>query len=210
MEERPRLRDFRLPPGRHGIPREQVSQNQRWRLIGAAGEVLLVRGYRGLSTAEISEVAAVSRSTFYGQFANRDECLLVAFEAAADSLLQLASGPCRRGYLEPAEKVDSALDSIFGFLANEPASAAMLGAEAPAAVPMIAVARERLIEELAARLREARGFAVEQPSHADRILIAGAFALASRLISEHRFDALPRLGAELGELIAVGVWTPSA
>jgi hypothetical protein len=44
---------YRLPSGRHHIPPELVAENQRWRLLGAAAEVLAERGYAHTKTADI-------------------------------------------------------------------------------------------------------------------------------------------------------------
>jgi len=55
----------RLPPGRHGLPREFVVHNQRERLIAGLAEAVAEHGYSGTTIAHITAHAAVSRRTFY-------------------------------------------------------------------------------------------------------------------------------------------------
>ena len=42
----------RLPPGRHGLPREFVAHNQRERLIAGIAEAIAENGYAGTTIAE--------------------------------------------------------------------------------------------------------------------------------------------------------------
>ncbi|HWP32287.1 MAG TPA: TetR/AcrR family transcriptional regulator, partial [Solirubrobacterales bacterium] len=51
----------RLPPGRHGLPREFVVHNQRERLIAGLAEAIAENGYSGTTIAHITRHAAVSR-----------------------------------------------------------------------------------------------------------------------------------------------------
>ena len=54
------FQEFRLPPGRHGIAPEAVAQNQRWRLLGAAAEVLAEQGHVNTTSTRVSKRAGVS------------------------------------------------------------------------------------------------------------------------------------------------------
>lgn len=67
-----------LPAGRHGIPRDQVSRNQRERLLAATAKAVEERGFAKVRVSDIVRHAAVSRRTFYEHFANRDDCLAAA------------------------------------------------------------------------------------------------------------------------------------
>ena len=83
----------RLPPGRHGLPREFVAQNQRDRL--AAGTIAAVSeyGYHETTITQIAAAAGVSRRTFYGYFDSKEECFLATFDQIAAHLREAA----RRG-----------------------------------------------------------------------------------------------------------------
>src|SRR6187551_64047 len=75
--------EFRLPPGRHGIPADEVAANQRWRLLGAAAEVLAEQGHVNTTSTQVSKHAGVSPATFYQHFDNISDCLVAAYGAAS-------------------------------------------------------------------------------------------------------------------------------
>jgi len=178
---------FQLPRGRHGIPPEQVAENQRWRLLGAAGEVLVERGYARTRVADIAARAGVSRGTFYEFFRDLPACLLATYEMVADCVCDLADSACS-GEGEWEARLRVALEEILRFLAEEPALAHLLGSEVAAGVPAIAAARERLVEKLAR-------------SGADRHSLEGALALVSKRIAAGQAARLPELAPQLAELI---------
>ncbi|HET7052760.1 MAG TPA: helix-turn-helix domain-containing protein [Solirubrobacterales bacterium] len=181
------LSAYKLPRGRHGIPREQVKESQRWRLLGAAAEVLAERGYAQTRVEDIAARAGVSRGTLYKQFESLDGCLLAAYEMAADCVCDLARSACEaEGGMEA--RVRGALDQVLGFLAEEPALAHLLGIEAAVGVPAIATSRERLLGELVAQGVERRS-------------LEGAFALVSERIAAGEAERLPELASQLVELI---------
>ncbi|HET9163154.1 MAG TPA: helix-turn-helix domain-containing protein [Solirubrobacterales bacterium] len=181
------LSDHKLPRGRHGIPREQVAESQRWRLLGAAAEVLAERGYVRARVEDIATRAGVSRGTLYEQFDSLGACLLAAYEMAADCVCDLAVGACA-GEGSWEERLRTALDEILLFLAEEPALAHLLGAEAALSVPAIGAARERLLDRLAAM-------------GAERYSLEGAAAFASERVAVGEADRLPALAGQLAELI---------
>src|SRR5215467_16170916 len=76
----------RLPPGRHGLPREFVARNQRERLIAGLAEAIAENGYASTTIAHITRHAAVSRRTFYEHFNSKDECFVAAYEAVMEQL----------------------------------------------------------------------------------------------------------------------------
>src|SRR3954468_12062851 len=73
----------KLPPGRHGLPRQFVLHNQRARLVDAATQVFGTRSYAEARVPDVLELAAISRKTFYEQFRDKEDCFLAAYEAAA-------------------------------------------------------------------------------------------------------------------------------
>ena len=63
-----------------GLPRSEVAEVQRARMLTAAVEVVSELGYRGMSTARVSGRAGVSRKTFYDLFADREDYFLAVFD----------------------------------------------------------------------------------------------------------------------------------
>jgi len=60
-----------LPPGRHGLSRDFVEKNQRWRLFAELASSIAERGYRATSVGNICAGAALSGRTFYEHFEDR-------------------------------------------------------------------------------------------------------------------------------------------
>ena len=69
-----------MPPGRHLVPRDFVTQNQRERMLLATAELVAERGYQKTTIELIAKTARVALSTFYEQFASKEECFLAAFD----------------------------------------------------------------------------------------------------------------------------------
>jgi AcrR family transcriptional regulator len=197
--------EFRLPPGRHGIPREEVAANQRWRLLGAVSEVLAESGHVQTTSTRVSKKAGVSPATFYQHFENVGECLLMAYEGAAECVSEIVSEACGEEGIEWPSRVGVAVASTLHLLAVEPAMAHLLGPEAPAGEPSIATAREATIERLAGLLAGGRDLrpegAGELPAGTERHLIAGAMAICSERVAAGDVERLPELGPEIAAML---------
>jgi AcrR family transcriptional regulator len=72
-----------LPRGANAPSREVVLMSQRGRLLEGVVEAVAEIGYSATTVQDIIRRARVSRTTFYEQFANKEECFLVAYEAGA-------------------------------------------------------------------------------------------------------------------------------
>jgi AcrR family transcriptional regulator len=165
----------RLPPGRHGLSREQVRESQRRRLLGAAAAVLLEQGYGAITVAAVAGAAGVSTATLYKRFDGLWDCLLAAYEEGADRLcaeIALAGSAPEGG--GPAAAIARGLE----LLAGEPALANLLLTAPPSSAPALGAARMRLAERLALLLRSARPESAASGAR-ELPLIAGALALAS-------------------------------
>ena len=77
----------RLPRGRHGLPREAVTESQRNRIHQAMIEVVSERGYPETRVVDVIGVAGVSRKTFYELFDSKEDCFLAAYDVLLGNLL---------------------------------------------------------------------------------------------------------------------------
>jgi AcrR family transcriptional regulator len=77
-EDESDLRRWRLPRGRHGLPRELVTRSQRERLLAAVVRVTAANGYESTSVADILDEAGVGRESFYELFEDKKDCPLAA------------------------------------------------------------------------------------------------------------------------------------
>jgi AcrR family transcriptional regulator len=187
-----------LPPGRHGLPRDLVRENQRLRLMGAAAERLAEQGYATITVTEVAKGAGVSTGTLYKRFDGLWSCLLEAYELGADRLCGELEGACAEAE-GPGTTASAAIGRALALLDSEPALANLLFATPPTHAAALGAARLRLAERLAALLRAARRDPVAAGDR-ELPLIAGAMALvATRLRS--RDGQLDDLGPLLTEIL---------
>jgi AcrR family transcriptional regulator len=76
-----------LPRGRHRLPREQVTDAQRERLLAAVTELLAAHGYRGFGVADVATRAGVSLAAFYQCFEGKDACVFAGYDRFIEVLL---------------------------------------------------------------------------------------------------------------------------
>ncbi len=87
MTEEPEdLRQWRLPRGRHGLPRELVERSQRERLLAAVVRVTVEKGYESTTVADILGEAGVGRESFYELFDDKLDCMVAAHKILLDDL----------------------------------------------------------------------------------------------------------------------------
>lgn len=116
------LRRWRLPRGRHGLPRELVTRSQRERLLAAVVRVSAANGYESTSVADILDEAGVGRESFYELFEDKKDCLLAARSILVDDLEATVSA----AYGEPrlwVDRVRNALAAMLDWFAADPAAA---------------------------------------------------------------------------------------
>jgi AcrR family transcriptional regulator len=73
----------RLPTGAHGLAREEVERDQRERLQRAMTELIAERGYQGVRILDLTQLAHVSRPTFYELYADKEELFVSTYEDIA-------------------------------------------------------------------------------------------------------------------------------
>jgi AcrR family transcriptional regulator len=93
------LRRWRLPRGRHGLPRELVERSQRERLLAGVVKVTVAKGYESTTVGDILGEAGVGRESFYELFDDKLDCMLAAHNLLLDDLeervrdIYLTEGP---------------------------------------------------------------------------------------------------------------------
>jgi len=196
-EIRPEL--ARLPPGRHGLPREFVSHNQRERLIAGLAEAVAKKGFAGATITDITGEAAVSRRTFYEHFANKDECFLAAFDVVGEQLLDRVYATAREQASWP-EGVRACLDAILRYLAAEPSLARLLMVEGLFAGPVIYDRYREAVSSLIPLFKQGREIsakAAELPETTEEALVGGVAGLINRRILAGEAESLPGLLSDL-------------
>ncbi|HEY2536142.1 MAG TPA: TetR/AcrR family transcriptional regulator, partial [Solirubrobacteraceae bacterium] len=165
----------RLRPGPNGLPRGQVTEIQRSRMLTAAVQAVEEVGYARMTVAQVIGRAKVSRKTFYDVFIDREDCFLAAFEEAI--------ARCRTQVLDAytlesgwRESVRAGLARLLDFMDEEPGLARLCVVEALGAGPRVLESRAKVLDELAEVIDQGRseGNAAREPPEVTAEGIVGA------------------------------------
>lgn len=185
----------RLRPGPSGLPRGQVTQIQRSRMLAAAVRTVEELGYSQMTVAQVIGRARVSRKTFYDVFRDREDCFLAAFEESLDRGRAIAAEAYEREE-NWRDGVRAALERLLAFMDEEPGVARLSIVEALAAGERVLERRAAVLNEIAAvidRGREASGAHREPPEvTAEGVVGAVLAVLHGRVVEAGRqpFTAL--------------------
>jgi AcrR family transcriptional regulator len=192
------LRQWRLPRGRHGLPRELVARSQRERLLAAVVRVTANNGYESTSVADILEEAGVGRESFYELFEDKKDCLLAARGILVDDL----NATVATAYNEPgpwADRVRNALAAMLGWFAADPAAARVVFVELAA----VGAPSRELFRADFARFTKLMDDGLDQPEpvpglpRVTALAIGAALARVYEEVVRDRTAELPRLLPEL-------------
>jgi AcrR family transcriptional regulator len=172
--------------------------SQRQRLIEAMIELCAQRGYLNVSVADVSAQASVSSKTFYEIFADKEDCLLAAYRAAAARLLENTEPVGEtEDWREAASEV---LQRLLVSLQQQPEAGRLLLVEALAGGARVRGERERIVEIFEGRadqfLQSASrdGRVLDLPATA---VIGAVRSLVSRHLRTRTEDRLPTLTEDL-------------
>lgn len=193
----------RLPPGRHGLPREFVVHNQRERLIAGLAEAVAENGYASTTIGHITRHAAVSRRTFYEHFASKDECFVAAYDAVMTELRERIAAAFDEQEEWPLA-VRAGIEAMLRFLVSEPSLARLSMVEALVAGPVVVERYDAAIQSFVPYFRAGR----EGRSHevlarlsptTEEALVGGMVSLISRRILAGKTGELEGLLPDLVE-----------
>jgi AcrR family transcriptional regulator len=194
-----------LPRGRHKLPREIVADDQRRRLLTAAGVAVTEHGYTEMTIEHVVGRAGVSRTAFYEQFTSKGECVAAAQEQAFDRL----SGELRRACEAKSEwpaKVVAAIAVAIDFAVRIPEEAQLLLPQVVAAEPAL-VERAMACNDFFAGLlrsgREQSPRAVALPELTEQALIGGCVSMIATKLLTCQADLLPALASPLVQLVLI-------
>jgi len=193
------LRQWRLPRGRHGLPRELVERSQRERLLAAVVKVTVAKGYESTTVADILGEAGVGRESFYELFDDKLDCMLAAHKILIDELERQVRVPYGETERPWPERVRNALNVTLEWFAADPEAARFLMVElstvGPAFRATFQTVYARFTKLLEDGLRE-DGPAPEM-SRATGLAVGAILARIYEEVVLDRTEELPRL---LGDL----------
>lgn len=191
--------ETRLPPGRHGLPRVFVAENQRERLLNGVVEAVAERGWNATTIAAIVAAAKISRRTFYEYFEGKEDCFGAAYEMIEAHLLEqmlAAPGADERW----PDRVRARLAALLDALARDEAVARCFLVEPLAAGGEVAARYREAMGMLAAALRPEPAPTQLDMEVRDQALIGGIATLIVRRLNSGGAESLPDLLPDLTEL----------
>jgi AcrR family transcriptional regulator len=194
---------WQLPRGPHKLPREVVAGNQRQRLMAGVARALAGHGYAEMTVEHVLAEAGVSRTTFYENFENKRECVLVAHEEAFDRLAGELFRACA-GESEWTAKVAAGIGAAIGFAVRNPEEAQLLVIDAVAADPTLAarvIASNDYLVGLLRHGREQCPSAATLPELTERALIGATTSVVGGRLLCGQADQLADLEPQLVQLL---------
>ena len=192
----------RLPPGRHGLPREFVVENQRQRIAAGMIQVVVERGYNAATVTQVVAAAGVSRRTYYNYYGDKQDAFFDVYRQVTDFLCEAMTeaGQGRAGGW--AAGVRSQLEALLdGFAANPDLVAFCLVAP-PAAGGEVAAAYREFLENVLEILREGLPKRAKQPPAASEYgLVGGLAALIVAKVEDEGPVSFETLLPEVTELV---------
>lgn len=181
-----------LHGGRHSLSPELVAHNQRERLLAAVAATVAEHGYTKATVAQITNLASVSRRTFYENFEDKEACFLAAYDALDEYLAGLMEEAVE-GKEEWPEKVVATFTALLGFLASRPSFARLYLVEAAAVGAGMASRRRATAERFIALLEPGRSYRGESRKLAEGMeeaVVGGVVTLLGRRVLAGEADRL--------------------
>jgi AcrR family transcriptional regulator len=191
----------RLPPGRHGLPREFVVQNQRDRLAAGIIAAVTDKGYHESTISQIAAAAGVSRRTFYAYFSSKEEAFITTYDQIVDHMRQAGAEAAAANRGEWPEKVTARFAASLETFAANPQLARFTLAVPPRAGDTIAAHYRATLNLVLTEIVAGMPSDIEAPSPAvQHALIGGVASLIVNKLDAGEGERMPELLPDLVEL----------
>lgn len=191
----------RLPPGRHGLPREFVVQNQRDRLAAGIISAVSENGYHDTTISQIAAAAGVSRRTFYTYFDSKEACFIATYDQILDHLRSTTIEAASSQGDWPQQIVARFASTLETYAAN-PQLAQFMLATPPRAGGEIDAHHRAVLDRAASEIAESAPPSAERPSEAVlQSLIGGVIAIIVGKAEAGEGDRMQEILPDLVELI---------
>ncbi|HTD07729.1 MAG TPA: TetR family transcriptional regulator [Solirubrobacteraceae bacterium] len=194
-----------------GMPRGQLAEMQRARLLSAMVDAACELGYAQVTVADVIRRARVSRKTFYGLFDDRDDCMVAAFEGALAEGRALALDAYARESTW-CDAVRSALAALLATMDQKPELAELLLVEVFAAGEKVMQRRAEVLAELALVVDRARTVDASRqpPAMTAEGIVGGVLAVLHKRVREASDESLASLLGPLMSMIVLPYLGPRA
>jgi AcrR family transcriptional regulator len=194
-----------------GMPRGQLAEMQRARLLSAMVDAACELGYAQVTVADVIRRARVSRKTFYGLFDDRDDCMVAAFETALAEGRAIALDAYARES-NWCDGVRAALAALLASMDQKPELAELLLVEVFAAGETVMERRAEVLAELAQIIDHARAIDASRqpPGVTAEGIVGGVLAVLHKRVREASDEPLASLLGALMSIIVLPYLGPRA
>lgn len=195
----------RLPPGRHGLSREFVAQNQRERITAGVIAAVAEHGYHDATIAEIAAAAGVARRAIYSYFGSKEACLLDTYDLITGHIeAAMAAALAAEGDASWPDRVRVQLRALLEVFATNPDLATYILIAAPGGgEPILGRYREFLSAAFKALISGAPKPIRPLSANAEQAVIGGVAALIVNKVRAGEGSKLPEIESPLLELVLV-------
>jgi AcrR family transcriptional regulator len=186
----------KFPRSRRAFPpppkRRETRRSQRWRLAQAMIELSARAGHQEVSIAELCAGAGVSPVTFYEQFHDKEDVLVNAYRACAESIFGEVRAAVADGEISKLPRV--ALGALLQAVASDPDAGRILFIEALSGGERMGEERTRVFGRFERRVRDYLEHLPRQSSTPDVPVVAVVGALrhiVARHLRNNAGDELP-------------------
>jgi AcrR family transcriptional regulator len=189
----------RLPAGTHGLNPEEVQRDQRERLRSALVELIAQRGYQAVRIRDLTKLARISRPTFYGLYASKEELLLASYDEIAQRTAKTAIEAYQAQGTQ-SERLTAAIHAFAELAADTPQAMSLMVLGAFGAGPKAIERRNETLEALEQSIHAIRSplNAEEAPTDLTlKMIIGGVREVTAARLRQGRARELPGLAGEL-------------
>lgn len=173
-------------------PTSFVARDDRERLFVALAELVVRYGYREVTPESVAEHAGLPAEAFHARFASIDDCMLAAYDAAADQAFAAAADAFASSPGGWPESVHAALARLLEFLAGSPAMTRMFAVEALHTGAPALTRLDRALDRFAELFEPGYELADPPPPPVTTEAVSGSvFELVRGHAAEHRLEELP-------------------
>lgn len=193
------------------LPRKQVTEIQRSRLLMGAVGVIDELGYTGTTIAQVTARVGVSRRTFYEVFDDLEACLLALLGDVVGMVEEELRAESPEG-LVWCERVRAGLRTILAFLDREPALGRVCVVQALRAGPHVIARREQILARLAQAIDAGRAESAPAGGCSPLVaegLVGAAFGIVYSRLLRRECRLLGDLEGELMSMIVLPYLGPA-
>jgi AcrR family transcriptional regulator len=161
-------------------------------VLQALAEVVAETGYAGATVDAVLKRAQMSATTFYANFAGKDDAMLAAVDSACSQITATIMPAFRRAPDWP-HGMRAAFGALFNFLASRPALANLAMVEVYAAGLEAMQRRLESLQPLQELIAAGYELAPETPRITAEGIVGGVYTLTYRRLRESGARALPAL-----------------